>query len=286
MGKPDLWQIVLAATALTALLAFTVVIIGGARFRDDFEAGARNMLAGSSAAQRIITEADLAGLPEPVQRYLRHTGVVGKEAITSVRLEQTGVLRQAPDAAWQRLRAVEYFSVNPPAFVWLGEVSAGPLRLVAARDSYLDGRGRMLIRMLGLRTLGDAQGEEMDYSSLVRFLNEMMWFPTAYLNDNVSWEAIDAGSARVTIRDGERSASAVLHFDASGEMTNFVGERYHEVDGVWVRDTWETPMIGYAEFNGLRLPVSGEATWKTSGGDFTYIRLEVTAVEYQVQAVG
>ena len=70
----------------------------------------------------------------------------------------------------------------------------------------------MFIKMLGVKTIGDVRGEEMDYSSLVRYLNEMMWFPTAFLNDNIRWEAVDQNSARVTITDG-RSASAVMYFD-------------------------------------------------------------------------
>ena len=32
---------------------------------------------------------------------------------------------------------------------------------------------------------------------MVRYLSEMMWFPSAFLEDNVSFEAVDAESARV-----------------------------------------------------------------------------------------
>ena len=39
---------------------------------------------------RIITEKDLEGLPEPVQRYLRYTQVIGKEKTKTVRLKQKG----------------------------------------------------------------------------------------------------------------------------------------------------------------------------------------------------
>lgn len=143
----------------------------------------------------------------------------------------------------------------------------------------------MLIKMLGIRTIGDVRGDEMDYSSLVRYLNEMMWFPTAFLEDNIRWEAIDNSSARVTITDGGLSASAVMRFDEEGALTTFTGERYHEVGGEYVKDTWETPMTRYGEFNGLRLPVEGEAVWRMSSGDFSYIRLEITALEYNVTGV-
>jgi hypothetical protein len=45
-------------------------------------------------------------------------------------------------------------------------------------------------------------------------------------------------------------------------------------------ETWETPMVAYAEYAGLRLPSKGSAVWKLAGGDFTYIELEIVEVTY------
>ena len=79
-------------------------------------------------------------------------------------------------------------------------------------------------------TIADATGDEMDQGNLVRYLNEMMWFPTAYLNDYVQWESIDSSLPRATISVEGFSASAVLYFNEKGQMTNFVAERYMTVD--------------------------------------------------------
>jgi len=45
----------------------------------------------------VVTEADIEGLPEPVQRYLRYTKIIGKEIIRSVRLKQKGFFRTKED---------------------------------------------------------------------------------------------------------------------------------------------------------------------------------------------
>lgn len=286
--RSGMWQVALAGAGVVILVvvaAIAATAIGSARFRDAFTASASEVLSDSLPVQGVVTEADLADLPQPVQRYLRYTGVVGTQRTSTVRLKQAGALRQTQEDSWKDIEAVEYFSVDPAAFVWMGEMAAGPFSIVAARDSYVEGRGHMLIKMLGIRTIGDVRGDEMDYSSLVRYLNEMMWFPTAFLEDNILWEAIDHSSARVTITDGDLSASAVMRFDEEGALTTFTGERYHEVDGEYVKDTWETPMTRYGEFNGLRLPVEGEAVWRMSSGDFSYIRLEITALEYNATGV-
>lgn len=280
-----MWQVILAGLGIIVILAVIITGAGSLSFRSGFNASAREVLAGGIPGKGVVTEADLARLPGTVQRYLRYTGIIGKEKVNTVRLRQTGALRQTPEDPWKEIEAVEYYSVNPPAYAWMGQMAAGPFSIVAARDSYIDGYGRMFIKMLGVKTIGDVKGEEMDQSGLVRYLNEMMWFPTAFLNDNIRWDAIDDRSAKVTIIDGSRSASAVMYFDEQGALTNFASDRYHEVNGVYVEDRWETPMTGYGEFNGLKLPVKGEAVWKMSSGDFSYIKLEVTALEYDTNEI-
>lgn len=285
MTRLKTWQMILTASGAILLIAVIAVGLGSTKFRNDFNAIAEEVLSINAPDKKVVTEADLEGLPESVQRYLRFTGVIGKEYINSVRLKQSGVLRQTPEDSWKAIEAIEYFSVDPQRFVWMGQMAVGPLSIISARDSYVDEHGHMRILMLGIHTIGDVQGEEMDYSSLVRYLNEMMWFPTAYLNDNVSWEAVDNNSAKVTITEGNTSASAILHFDERGALTNFVGERYREVNGAFVKDAWETPITGYGEFDGLKLPVKGVAVWKLSSGDFSYFEMEITSLEYNVTSI-
>jgi hypothetical protein len=44
-------------------------------------------------SDRLVTANVLADLPEPVQRYMTYTGVVGKPWIDTVRLRQRGKFR-------------------------------------------------------------------------------------------------------------------------------------------------------------------------------------------------
>lgn len=282
MKRLKMRQVGIIVLTVIVFAGVTIVGIGSVIFKNDFNVIATNVLSNSIKKPDVVIEENLADLPATVQRYLRFTGIVGSERVYTVRLEQKGNLRQTPEDSWKSITAVEYFSVNPPAFVWKGQMAVGPFSIISARDSYMNNNGHMFIKMLGIKTIGDVQGEEMDYSSLVRYLNEMMWFPAAFLNDNIQWEAINDNSARVTITNNNKSASAILYFDEKGAITNFAGYRYHEVNGVYVKDAWETPMTEYGEFNDLKLPVKGEAVWKMSGGDFNYINLEITDIEYNI----
>ena len=148
------------------------------------------------------------------------------------------------------------------------------------RDKFYEGKGNMLIRLLPFITIADATGDEIDQGTLVRYFNEMMWFPTAYLNDYIQWEPIDPSSAKATISWQGLSASALFYFDDKGALTNFVAERYMTVDDGYSLETWSTPITEYREINGMMLPTKGEGVWNLSSGDFSYIRVEITHIEY------
>lgn len=267
---------------LGVLLGLAIMLTGtvsGQRFKREVA----DMFAGvNDTAPEVVTEADLERLPEPMQRYLRYTGVVGMERIRAVRLRQRGSMRIKVGGPWLALKAVQYYTTDPPAFLWRGSVKPIPLLWVTARDRYRGGRGNMAIRLLGLFKIADARTPELDQGELVRFLSEGIWFPTVYLEDYIQWEAIDSVSARATMSYGEVSASAVLHIDELGQLTNFVAERYWEKDGEYRLETWSTPIGEYGELNGLMLPVSGDAVWHLESGDFPYIQVEITDIEYGV----
>ena len=79
--------------------------------------------------------------------------------------------------------AISVARASPPSFVWYASVRLAGLPLVRVRDSYANGDGNILVKAAGLLTVADSRGEEMDQASLVRYLNEMIWFPAAYLGD-------------------------------------------------------------------------------------------------------
>jgi hypothetical protein len=164
-----------------------------------------------------------------------------------------------------------------PGFVWYATLRIGPIPIVRALDMYRTGVGRMLIKAASLITVADAKGKEIDEGEMVRYLSEMMWFPSAFLEDNVSFEAVDAVSARVTLTDRGRTATGTLSFDAAVRLTEFVARRYVGGD----LETWSVPITTYGEFEGLKLPVRGKAVWKRADGDQEYIEVTITELHHE-----
>ena len=227
-------------------------------------------------AGEIVTEADLDGLPEPVRRWLRWSGVVGRPRPASVRLWQEGELRLG--SSWFPFEAEEYYTTDPPAFVWSARMAAAPKVGVIGRDRYADGEGSIEMRLLGIVPVAKDSGPDMNRGALLRYLNEIMWFPAAALSPYITWDAIDSASARATMTYGGLSARAEVFFDADGRLTNMVAQRF---DREAARELpWSTPISDYGVFDGIRVPVAGEAVYARGEGDMPYIRLRVTDIEY------
>ena len=229
----------------------------------------------------IVTEEMLAGLPEPAQRYLRYAGVVGKPLVDTVHIRQRCRMRPAPGGMSFPLEAEQWYTVEPPGFIWDATVPRIGIPLVRGRDGYLEGRGLMTIRLGSVIPFVDAAGPEMDQASLVRHLSEMPWFPGAFLRDRISWEAIDDATVRVTLTDGDLRATGTLEIDPEGRLVAFRSERHAMVGHGFELRPWAAPTYAYGELAGLRLPVRGAAAWTLPDGTVhPYIEVELTDVEY------
>jgi hypothetical protein len=230
----------------------------------------------------LVTAEMLTRLPPPVQRHLLYAGAVDRPVPRTVRLKYAGRIRQGPDRPWMTLAAEEYYSTAQAAFVWIATIRTAGVPIVTVIDRYQAGRGNIRVTLGGLRVVDDQRGPEIDQGAMMRYLNEMMWFPAAFLGATISWKAIDDHSAEVTLTDHGRRATAVVHFDGAGRLTNFVAQRYRSAGSTYSFDTWSTPMTEYRELAGLRLPARGTGVWNLDDGPFEYIDVAVTDVEYDV----
>ena len=228
----------------------------------------------------LIKDADLLRLPEAMQRYLRYVHVVGKQPIQTVRLKQRGFFRTQPGQKWLPMVAEEYFTTNPFAFLWSGKIRLFPLISISARDRFFDGHGSLHVKLLSLIPLADAHGPEADQGELLRYLGEIIWFPTAWLSDAFEWQAIDAQSVQVTIRQPGVTVAAVLHVNEQGQVTHLTAERYMAERKSYKLERWSAQWTEYQEVSGMIIPTRVEVKWDLASGDFSYFRGEITEIEY------
>jgi hypothetical protein len=230
--------------------------------------------------QGIITEAQMVGLPEPVQRYLNYAQVVGKEPIRTVRLKQQGFMRMQPGKPWLPMVAEQYVTTTPPAFLWHTKIQPFPLVSIAGTDRFSDSHGSMRIMLMSFIPLGNARGPEMDQGELQRYLLEMAWYPTAWLSDAIEWQAIDARSVKATIHQQAVMASGILHVNEQGQLTRLTADRYREEHGHYRLAPWTAQSDEYQQVDGIRIPTRSEVTWHLASGDFIWFRFKITEIEY------
>ena len=61
-----------------------------------------------------------------------------------------------------------------------------------------------------------------------------------------------------------------------------MGQRYRMAGQKLELASWSTPCTGYQEFNGIKLPYKGEGVWKLNEGELSYIKVEVSQIEYNM----
>jgi hypothetical protein len=278
-GRRQRKMMIIIGGSLVALagLATATAVIGRTVFQrqmvdeiDALLANARPMRQGT------VSQADLAVLPEPVQRWLRYSQVVGKERPATVRLRQKGDF-QMDRSGWLPFEAEQYFTTDPPAFLWKAAFRMAPLIWVVGRDRFRDGTASIQMRALSLLPVANKTGGGLDQGGLLRYLGELQWFPAGALADHLSWEAAGNDSARATMSYGGVSASMTFFFDADGRLIEERAIRYNDARGK--NEAWINRNDVDHEFRGIRGPAAGEARWEYDSGVHPYIRWRVTDIE-------
>jgi hypothetical protein len=226
---------------------------------------------------KTFSYTDLGHLPPPLQRYLRKSIKEGAVYISRLHLKQSGRMRF--NQRWIPIEADQYYSVMPTAFTWNARMKLGPA-WVAARDRYSNGKGNMLISILSTLPLFDVRGPEMDHASLLRYLSELPWLPTALLSTNITWKEIDDQIVEATIIDNGVTATGTFHFNDSDEIVTFSspGRFRNEIGKI---QPWSGTWANYKEFNGFRIPTEGNAVWNAPEGDFEYVRLKIEDAQFE-----
>lgn len=231
-------------------------------------------LPGEPGPQAVVTEADLARLPETVQRYLRFMGVVGRARDWSFRVEFHGRFRTRLDGHWNACRTWQYNTRLDLTRFFQIRLRFGGMIPVVARDTYRAGHGRMLGKILDLVTVVDGSGEEFDIGELVTYLNDAIFFaPSMLLGPETAWAPVDGNSFDVTLRDNGRRVTARVFVDERGAPNDFSTTDRFAYDPrhpkVLARTKWTTPFV--VQFTHGR-PVSGwgRAIWHMPDGQKPY----------------
>jgi hypothetical protein len=282
----DAWAGTLANVVLLLAVMYGFLTEGPWSFRVEFERDVAAGLARPLVAP-VVTESDVAGLPEPVRRYLRATGVVGRPRVQNYRLQFRGRIRSAPDASWMPFVADQQSFADEPERLFLMRARMFGLP-VFVFHRLVDARATMRVKIAGAIPMVDASGDVMDQSETVTLFNDMcLLAPGTLLDRHIVWEPVDAGAVRARFTNGTQTIAATLLFGDDGLLTNFVSDDRSRAspDGkAFTRLRFSTPVRDYRDFGEARLAAHGDARWLLPQGEFTYGEFELLSVSYNVSA--
>lgn len=258
----------------TTVIIILIIIMGCSSMNETIE----NMYKKVDAKNvERITEKDIQHLPDVVQRYLRHVNVIGKEKIKTVRLKQRGNFRLKPEDDFKTMKAEQYVNTEAGEFYWKGKVG-----IITAIDKFIGGRGNMTVKLLGLIKVAEMEGKKIDQGELIRFLAEGVWFPTIFVEDIITWKALNNGVVKATLTLNNISVSSMFYFNEKDEIYRITAKRYMEKDGKFTLEDWEIQIREYKTFNGILIPKKSHVIWNLNTGKFCWYKLEILEIDYNV----
>jgi hypothetical protein len=275
----------LANAVVLAGVAFGLLSQGPFSLRAEYDRDIESHVS-APASPMPLTDADLAHLPPPVQRYLRLVGVVGQPRVRNLRVRMHGRIRNGPQGRWMPFASEQYNVVNPAARLFYLNASMFTIP-VQGYHRFVGSSASMRVKAAALVPVATATSTEMTQSETVTLFNDMCIFaPATLIEPAIAWEVADERSARARFTNGGHTIRAVLSFNEAGALTNFVsGDRFQaSPDGKTMKQLrWSTPIHGYRAYGAVRLASSGEGRWHEPGSEYDYIELAIDNVRYNVQ---
>ena len=230
----------------------------------------------------VISACEIEKLPVPVQNWLKNSGIIDKENVQNVFLKQEVLMKMKPgQKSWFRAEAEQYFTTQSPAFIWTVTLNMNPLIKVVGRDKFENGKGEMLIKILSFfPVVNTRKNEKLNQAALQRYLAEIVWFPSSALSPCITWESIDDYSAKARMSVNGTTDSGIFYFNENGDFTTFSAMRYKEVGEESEPKEWIVEALESKVVNGIKIPVKLKATWKLDEGDWTWIKLKITEINY------
>ncbi|MEZ5662729.1 MAG: DUF6544 family protein [Burkholderiaceae bacterium] len=269
--------------ACLAALGGTVAISAHLTERDITAFETRVTTLAQSQAAPGWDPTQLGALPEPVQRYFRFTFPEGAPTYSAVHLSASGQFRRPQTEGFNPTTAHQVIAAGVPALMFSATTPVLPGIWARAYDFYADGQMEMKAKILSTLTVVDEkETPALNQISLRRWLLESALYPAALLPGGpVSWEPIDAQSARAVVSWGGMSASLVAHFASDGHMTHMQAESDGDLDTPYHGSGEHVSRSDYQQVNGQMIPMAFTISRMAGGQLYPFWRGRVDSIRFE-----
>jgi hypothetical protein len=228
-------------------------------------------------------EAELDGLPGPVQHHLGNAIASGTPLARTARIRMRGHVRIG--RWWVPFRGREVLSPHR-GFLWIARAA----RLITGSDRYIDGHGMLDWKLAGLLTVMHQEGPDTSRSAAERAAAEAMWVPTALLpRFDVEWEAADDTHISARYHIDDKPIHVHYQLTEGGHIRSVLFDRWGDPDntGRWNPSPFGGEFTSHRTFDGVTIPDAGRLGWHYATDrwvDGEFFRYQITDLELIAQA--
>jgi hypothetical protein len=230
----------------------------------------------------VFSESDITSLPEPVQKYFKVCGYIGKPKMFNADvIWKESFIKLSPQKPWTALETRQFNAVIEPVRIAYMKALTMPLQV---RDIYRDGQGHMYGKLFNLIPVVNAKGKETSQSALITLFTEILFLPSYSLQDYIKWEPIDSRSAKARFTHKGIDVTGIFHFDETGKFLRFeTNDRYYtEKGGKFVKKRFSAIADNYKEKDAIHIPNKVRIIWHLEHGDYEYFKGEIEDIIYNV----
>lgn len=238
----------------------------------------------TSVSKAVITKEDFAAFPPAIQKYVENCGYIGTPHKNYLRMFYKNVdFMQGKTGPKLKIDYTQYdfgFTSEPCRLALIDSSMFGiPFQ---GYDYYKNGVGGMKGVLAKCFTLFNQTGAEMDKACLATFLAEIMFLPSALLNDSITFEEIDDYNVRATITYKGQTCTGVFTFNQNYEYISFTtnDRAVSNPDGTMENIPWSAICGDYkVSASGIKYPATFKAVWHYPEGDFVYFDGKICEVK-------
>jgi hypothetical protein len=226
-------------------------------------------------------------LPDIVQKYIFRTEFYGKEKVRNMKVTFEGKIRGNPTDKWMKIKAYQVSSFNDQTRLFY--IRAWKMGIPAfGFHCFKNGKASMKVKLLGLLTIVDTEGDLMNQSETVTHFNDMcLMAPGTLIDKNIAWEELDPLTVKAIYTCEGKSISAILYFNIDGYLENFISNDRYDLSKPLApkRYPFSTPINSYAEWStnhGVVLADEAKTVYHRPEGEFVYGVFRVKKSEYNI----
>ncbi len=225
----------------------------------------------------------VSDLPEPVQRYFAYVFRGPIQPYKAVRLEAAGDFRRPLMEHFEPTTAEQVIAIGAPALMFSATTPIYPGVWARPYDFFAEGEMEMKAKIMSTITVVDEkESTELNRISLRRWLLESPLYPQALLPGGpVTWEAVDAMTARAIIRADGLQADLLFHFNAEGQITYLSAEQDGDLTTPYHGSGEHVTRTNYRQVSGMMIPHSFTISRAAGGKVFPFFEAKLTSIAFE-----